>query len=209
LLAGSRTLTTTVMPLGNGGMADPEAARKSPRPDSAPRVRSLELVKSAAQATSVSSEEPGAAHPVDVMVRTPDTADEQAVESEAKKGYGLLMVGIKNTRTSSGEFHRDVARIVSAFDGPAAIVCARNGQLQNPNRAHRTFSSPSTEPRSPAEERNWRSRSREPAVVLSPRCISPTPEQQPSELGADSTPASKPARSSTKLLKWPSVTGSE
>lgn len=131
LLAGSRTLTTTVMPLGNGGMADPEAARKSPRPDSAPRVRSLDLVKSAAQATSVSSEEPGAPHPVDVMVRTPDTADEQAVESEAKKGYGLLMVGIKNTRTSSGEFHRDVARIVSAFDGPAAIVCARNGQLQN------------------------------------------------------------------------------
>ena len=190
-------------------MADPEAARKSPRPDSAPRVRSLDLVKSAAQATSVSSEEPGAPHPVDVMVRTPDTADEQAVESEAKKGYGLLMVASRiqgqaqanSTGTSRASSRHSMDRQQSSV--PAT------GNCRIPNRAHRTFSSPSTEPRSPAEERNWRSRSREPAVVLSPRCISPTPEQQPSELGADSTPASKPARSSTKLLKWPSVTGSE
>ena len=89
-------------------------------------------MKSAAHATSVSGEETAPAHSVDVTVRKPDKPDEQAVGSEAKKGYGLLMLGIKNTRTSSGEFHHNVARIVSVFDGPAAIVDARNGQVQRP-----------------------------------------------------------------------------
>ena len=91
-------------------------------------------MKSAAHATSASSEETAPAQSVDVTVRTPDKPGEQAVESEAKKGYGLLMLGIKNTRTTSGEFHQDVARIVSAFDGPAAIVEARNGPLQHPEQ---------------------------------------------------------------------------
>ncbi|HEY4862153.1 MAG TPA: cation:proton antiporter [Xanthobacteraceae bacterium] len=134
LVAGSRNLTTTVLPLANGGVADAEAAMKAPNASDSGRARSPDLVKSAAHATSVFSEETAPSHSVDVTVRRSDKPGEQAVESEAKKGYGLLMLGIKNTRTSSGEFHQNVARIVSAFDGPAAIVDARNGQVQRPQQ---------------------------------------------------------------------------
>jgi Kef-type K+ transport system membrane component KefB/nucleotide-binding universal stress UspA family protein len=132
LVAGSRNLTTTVLPLANKGLADTEAAMKTRGASDSRRARSPGLMKSAAHATSVSSEEN--APSVDVTVRRPEKPGEQAVESEAKKGYGLLMLGIENTRTSSGEFHQSVARIVSAFDGPAAIVDARNGQLQHPEQ---------------------------------------------------------------------------
>ena len=132
LVAGSRNLTTTVLPLANGGVADTAAAMKAPSAGDSRRARSPDLVKSAAHATSVSSEEN--APSVDVTIRRSDKLGEQAVESEAKKGYGLLMLGIENTRTSSGEFHQNVARIVSVFDGPAAIVDARNGQVQRPQQ---------------------------------------------------------------------------
>jgi nucleotide-binding universal stress UspA family protein len=134
LAPGSRNLTTTVLPLANGGVADAEAAMKAPNASDSGRARSPDLVKSAAHATSVFSDETAPSHSVDVTVRRSDKLGEQAVESEAKKGYGLLMLGIKNTRTSSGEFHQNVARIVSAFDGPAAIVDARNGQVQRPQQ---------------------------------------------------------------------------
>jgi nucleotide-binding universal stress UspA family protein len=133
LVAGSRNLTTTVLPLANGGVADTEAAMKAPSAGDSRRARSPDLVKSAAHA-SVSSEETAPSHSIDVTIRRSDKSGEQAVESEAKKGYGLLMLGIKNTRTSSGEFHQNVARIVSVFDGPAAIVDARNGQVQRPQQ---------------------------------------------------------------------------
>jgi nucleotide-binding universal stress UspA family protein len=134
LLAGSRALSTTVLPLRDGESADPETAIKRPGSDGLPRAKSPELVKSAAQATSGSSEEPGGSDAIDVMVRPAEKPGDQAVESEAKRGYGLLMVGINNTRTTSGEFHEQVARMVAAFHGPAAIVDARSGQLQRPEQ---------------------------------------------------------------------------
>jgi nucleotide-binding universal stress UspA family protein len=46
----------------------------------------------------------------------------------------LLIVGIGNTRARSGEFHPDLARIVSAFEGPVAIVAGRDRQLAEPQR---------------------------------------------------------------------------
>jgi nucleotide-binding universal stress UspA family protein len=132
LVAGTRALTTTVLPLGDAGLSDADGGIKSGGSRS---VRSPELVKSAAQATSNSTEKPASGSAaVDVTVRTPDSPGEEAVETEAKKGYGLLMLGIKNTRTKAGEFHKKAALIISAFGGPAAIVDARNRQLKQPER---------------------------------------------------------------------------
>ncbi|HEY7246664.1 MAG TPA: cation:proton antiporter [Xanthobacteraceae bacterium] len=134
LVAGSRSLTTTVLPLPNGELTHADRAIKADAGAETPQAKSPELVKSAARATSPLNEEAAPAHPVDVMVRMPEKPGEQGVEREAKKGYGLLILGIRNTKTPSGEFHQDVARIVAAFDGPAAIVDARNGQLQHPQQ---------------------------------------------------------------------------
>lgn len=72
--------------------------------------------------------------PADITVRTIEQFSPDAVASEAKKGYGLLIVGIGNTREKSGEFHPDLAHIVSAFEGPVAIVAGRDRQVTDPQR---------------------------------------------------------------------------
>jgi Kef-type K+ transport system membrane component KefB/nucleotide-binding universal stress UspA family protein len=134
LLAGSRALPTTVLPVSRDAAAAGNTTKSDGRNEPTRHLKSPELMKSAAQATKVPSDEPTSSTSIDVTVRMVDKPSEEAVESEAKKGYGLLIVGIKNTRTSSGEFHQEIARIVSAFEGPIAIVDARNGQLPQPEQ---------------------------------------------------------------------------
>jgi Kef-type K+ transport system membrane component KefB/nucleotide-binding universal stress UspA family protein len=49
----------------------------------------------------------------------------EAVAREALKGYGLLVVGIENTRSPDGGFTPDITRITVGFQGAIAVVAGR------------------------------------------------------------------------------------
>jgi len=135
LIAGSRALPTTVLSLqADDKSAETEGMKTGRNATAAREARSSDVAIAAAQTTRKSHDEQIASSSIDITVRTLEKSSEEAVASEAKKGYGLLIVGIGNTRAKSGEFHRDIASIVSAFEGPVAIVAGRNGQLAHPQR---------------------------------------------------------------------------
>jgi hypothetical protein len=57
---------------------------------------------------------------------------EEAVTSEARKGYDLLVVGIDHMKAQDGSFHDNIDRIVGAFEGPIAIVMPKGELLAHP-----------------------------------------------------------------------------
>jgi nucleotide-binding universal stress UspA family protein len=62
---------------------------------------------------------------VNVLTRVPEAPPEEAVAGEARKGYGLLVVGVERSVGPEGGFHEDVARLASGFLGPLAVAVAR------------------------------------------------------------------------------------
>jgi Kef-type K+ transport system membrane component KefB/nucleotide-binding universal stress UspA family protein len=133
LIAGTRALPTTVLSLAADGKSSDAREMKTEREGAAlNEARRSDVARAAARTKKDPHDEQMPLS--NITVRTLEKPNEEAVATEAKKGYGLLIVGIKNTRTRSNEFHRDVARIVSAFEGPVAIVAGRNGQLKHPEQ---------------------------------------------------------------------------
>jgi nucleotide-binding universal stress UspA family protein len=93
------------------------------------------MVKAAAATTERRQGGEDQPAPVDVIARKLAAPGAAAVEKEVKKGYDLLLVGIRNIRAKGGGFHPDVERIASAFDGPLAIATAKGTHLQQPKRS--------------------------------------------------------------------------
>src|SRR6516165_6488796 len=117
LIAGSRKITTTLLHLGRGS---PEAALKA-------------ATAAIASSPSHVDEEKGTkAH---VMLRTDAFATDSAVAREIQKGYGLLVLGIAKTEGSQGGFHEEIARIAATFEGPLAVVVARDPQVDFARKA--------------------------------------------------------------------------
>ena len=117
-LAGPRGIATTVLSL------DP-----SPRPEAA--AQDAKAVVEAAATTQVRDAKPAEkAVAPDVTARAGAETAEQAVASEARKGYDLLLIGIENTVSPEGGFHEAVARIATAFEGPIAVLVSRGARLR-------------------------------------------------------------------------------
>ncbi len=124
LIAGPRGIPTTVLPL-------PTSA-KTKKMESDTDGGAERAAKAAAENIKTSRSREYEPQPLDITVRKPKSSSEEAVESEAKKGYDLLFVGIEDTQTKSGAFHHDIARITSAFEGPLAVVVGRSEHLNHP-----------------------------------------------------------------------------
>jgi nucleotide-binding universal stress UspA family protein len=60
-----------------------------------------------------------------VTTRPKQAQPHEAVAREALKGYGLLVVGIENTRSPDGGFTPDITRITVGFQGAIAVVAGR------------------------------------------------------------------------------------
>jgi K+:H+ antiporter len=135
LIAGPRSLPTTVLPIGtNGKGARADAKERGSQGDTAPQASSEDVAKAAGEASRTADDKDAPSSPVTVTVRALEQSAGEAVANEAKKGYDLLFVGIANTQTKSGGFHRDVTSIASAFDGPVALVAGRNGNRKDPRQ---------------------------------------------------------------------------
>jgi len=124
LIAGPRGIPTTVLPLptkANTKRVEPEIGNHTER-----------AMTSATEGIRDSKSTEDEPQPLDITVRSPKSSTEEAVASEAKKGYDLLFVGIENTQTKNRAFHQDVARITSAFEGPLAVMVGRGDHLEHP-----------------------------------------------------------------------------
>jgi len=132
LIAGSRAIPTTVLSLQDSNAKDDAQTGRAVIAGN--ETRSSDVAIAAARAIRHADDEEIVSSTADIMVRPLEKLDQEAIASEAKKGYGLLIVGIGNTRARSGEFHPDLARLVSAFEGPVAIVAGRDRQLAEPQR---------------------------------------------------------------------------
>ena len=57
---------------------------------------------------------------------------EEAITTEAKKGYDLLFIGKDKMQTANGAFSSEIDNIASAFEGPLALVIAQGERLEEP-----------------------------------------------------------------------------
>jgi K+:H+ antiporter len=56
----------------------------------------------------------------------------EAVAKEAKKGYDLLIIGLDKTVARKNEFHDDITKLAAGFEGPLAVVDARDEHRDEP-----------------------------------------------------------------------------
>ena len=131
LIAGSRGMPTTVLKLN-----ELEGAIASKSKEIKHNKETETAIKNAARKPrkleAKEKKDDKQAGPVDIITKVEDSPAEQAVAREAKKGYDLLFVGVKQTAMDDGAFHSDPARIVVKFEGPLAVVDARSKHLKNP-----------------------------------------------------------------------------
>jgi Kef-type K+ transport system membrane component KefB/nucleotide-binding universal stress UspA family protein len=125
LIASRGGLPTTILPKPNG-------KEKSRERDADADAK--EAVATAAEDVEKSEPADEKPAPVHVTVRDPgDAPIEQAISSEARKGYDLLFAGLQSTKSRSGAFNPETARIAAAFAGPMAIVMGQGDHLERPN----------------------------------------------------------------------------
>jgi Kef-type K+ transport system membrane component KefB/nucleotide-binding universal stress UspA family protein len=60
---------------------------------------------------------------------------DQAVASEARKGYDLLMVGLEPAKAEAGGFHSKVVEVARSFEGTVGVVVARGALKERPLRS--------------------------------------------------------------------------
>jgi nucleotide-binding universal stress UspA family protein len=127
LLSAWRRMPITVLELGTD----------DPVREQAPGVvRSSETVIKKAAETAGAQDGEEVQGGADVTMRRRDGAAEQAVALEARKGYGLLLIGVGKTTAPEGGFHREMARLAASFDGPLVVVEARAAHLEDPSTAN-------------------------------------------------------------------------
>src|SRR3984893_2257775 len=66
---------------------------------------------------------------VEVTTRSKKATAHEAVAGEAHKGYDLLVIGIENTRTPTGDLTKEVTRIADGFEGALAVVAAHGTHI--------------------------------------------------------------------------------
>ena len=68
---------------------------------------------------------------VQVITRVETLPSQEAIAKEAKKGYDLLFVGIKNSKLGKSGLPNELSRIAAEFDGPLAVIEARGKHLKH------------------------------------------------------------------------------
>jgi nucleotide-binding universal stress UspA family protein len=116
LVGGSSGMPTTLLHLGDRQIAGP-AGSKGPEP-------ALRQVKRGAErsARAVSKAEDTPVDKMHLTARAQFAATRGTIAQEARKGYGLLLIGLEDALTSSGSFTGALNDITGGFDGPLCLV---------------------------------------------------------------------------------------
>lgn len=116
LVGGGSGMPTTLLHLEGGQL--PGAVR-----DKGPERASREVKKGAARsARAVRKAEDTPVDKVHLTARTELEATAETIATEARKGYGLLLVGLENALTDKATFSGALNDITSGFDGPLCLV---------------------------------------------------------------------------------------
>jgi len=125
MIAGTKGMPTTLMHIRTdrkSGKAAAEAHKELAK-EAGQTVKEI-----AGQVDSTPTERPQTS--VTTIVQA--AAKPEAVAAEAEKGYGLMIIGLEKTVARGHEFHDDVAALAAGFDGPIAVVDARDRHLKEP-----------------------------------------------------------------------------
>jgi K+:H+ antiporter len=127
LLAGRRGMPITVLPLVSANNKQPDSK------EGAEADRLIEEIIRQAATISAARSRDDQPPQVEVIFRPPsEPTHEEAITTEAKKGYDLLFIGMEKMKTSSGAFNSKVDEIAAAFEGPMVTVMAEGEQLEDP-----------------------------------------------------------------------------
>jgi Kef-type K+ transport system membrane component KefB len=129
LIAGGNAMPTTVMHIKNNrktGKAAAEAARQKAE------EASKTVQKFAEHAERVQKPDEKADTTLDVTTIIENAPRPDAVAEEAEKGYSLMVVGLEKTVARRKEFHEDITKLAIGFEGPLAVVDARDKLLERP-----------------------------------------------------------------------------
>jgi nucleotide-binding universal stress UspA family protein len=140
LLAGSRGMPVTVLDVANGKETKDASAKKGARgskdkeekeDDSDERNASRDIADAVVAAAKEGDGGKKDMPKVDVIVRKHDVAPAEAIATEARRGYDLLVVGIGDVVAKGGGFHDKLSELVSKFEGSIAIVLARGAHEED------------------------------------------------------------------------------
>ena len=135
LIASRRGLPTTVLPKGLPEPSGREKSRPRAEPDTAVDTTAEQALKAAAEEVKKTVPKADEPAPVHVTIRKPsENTIKETITSEAKKGYDLLFIGLKSTKTRSGAFNPEIAGMAVAFEGPLAIVMGQGDHLKAPDQ---------------------------------------------------------------------------
>jgi K+:H+ antiporter len=116
LIGGSRGMPITVLKLDS---TKPDEAAGAQGPDAHLR----EAEKGAkASAAAVARDEGKPVGPIHLTARQEASVDGRTIADEARKGYGMLLLGLGNAVTPATRFTKRVSDLASGFDGPLALV---------------------------------------------------------------------------------------
>jgi Kef-type K+ transport system membrane component KefB/nucleotide-binding universal stress UspA family protein len=124
LLAGMRNMPVTILDVSAVKKKTDGNGNETKENESAIR----ELVVAAAKEASAKREE---SPTIDVIVRKHDVAPDEAIVTEARRGYDLLVVGIDDAVAKRGGFHDTLSTLVRNFEGSIAIAIARGAHQEN------------------------------------------------------------------------------
>src|SRR5436853_1514722 len=126
LLAGIRNMPVTILDVS--AIKQKTDGSGSETRENDPAIR--EIVVAAAEKASAKRDEPPT---IDVIVRKHDVAPDEAIATEARRGYDLLVVGIDDVTARGGGFHNRLSSLVRNFEGSIAIAVARGGHTEDAN----------------------------------------------------------------------------
>ena len=129
LVAGSGSMPTTIMHIEGGkktGKGAAEAAKQKAEEAGKTVQEFAERVEHAQKPEEKSDTT------LDVTTIVEKAAKSQAVAEEAEKGYSFMVIGLEKTVSRRTGFHEDVTKLAAGFEGPLAVVDARDQLLEHP-----------------------------------------------------------------------------
>jgi Kef-type K+ transport system membrane component KefB/nucleotide-binding universal stress UspA family protein len=131
LIAGSSGMPTTVMHIDTtkktGKAAAEEAKEKAV--EAGETVKEFAGQAAPAEKPQTAEEKPEGKLDISTMVEKPKP---EAIAEEAKKGYDLMIIGLDKTVARKHEFHDDITKLAAGFEGPLAVVDARDIHREQP-----------------------------------------------------------------------------
>jgi nucleotide-binding universal stress UspA family protein len=125
-------MLVTVLDVANGSG---NGKKKAKDDDSAAKEPLRDVAKSVVTAAGEAGAKGKDIPKVDVIVRKHDVAPEEAIATEARRGYDLLVVGVDDTAAKGGGFHATLSNLVRNFTGSLAVVVARGAHETDPMAA--------------------------------------------------------------------------